>query len=298
MRWISGTLLALLAVVVIVVVAVSAISGAKLNRTYDIPAQALALTVPSDAASVVRGRHFVFVIGKCTGCHGADLGGKIFLDVPPFRIIAPNLTRGTGGIGNAFANADFVRAIRHGVGPNGRGLLVMPSDAYTYLSDQDLADIIAYIRSVPPVDRQLPTTIVKPLGRALLAVGALPEPPAAEIDHDRRQPAAMTPAVSVAYGRYMALSGGCASCHGAGYSGGRIPGLPPDAPPAQNITPTGIGTWSDADLIHALRVGKRPDGTTIDPLMPWQSTALMTDTEMKALVAFLRSIPPRPTGTR
>ena len=107
----------------------------------------------------------------------------------------------------------------------------------------------------------------------------------------------MPPADTVEYGHYIAQVGGCTGCHGAGLSGGPIPGVPPDFPPAQNLTPTGIGQWSDADIVRALRVGKRPDGTTINQFMPWPYTASMTDTEMAALIKYLRSVPPRPTGT-
>jgi len=72
--------------------------------------------------------------------------------------------------------------------------------------------------------------------------------------------------------------------------------VPPDFPKAQNLTPTGLGQWSDADIERALRVGKRPDGSTIALFMPWPYTAKMTDTEMAALVKYLRSVPPRATG--
>jgi len=298
MRWVARVFVALVAIVLIAVAAVDVVSNGKLNKTYDIPPQALALAVPSDAASVARGRHLAVAIGKCVVCHGADLGGTVFLDVPPFRVIAPNLTRGDGGAGRTFSDADFVRAIRHGVDPSGRPLLIMPSDDYAHFTNADLADIIAYVKSVAPVDRQLPNTVVRPLGRFLLAIGKLPDPPAASIDHGAPPPADMLPSVSVAYGRYIAQTGGCIGCHGAGLSGGPIPGLPPNAPPAQNITPAGIGAWSDADFIRALRVGKRPDGSTMNRLMPWAETSLMTDDELKALLLYLRSVPPRPTGTR
>src|SRR5215472_2011240 len=139
---------------------------------------------------------------------------------------------------------------------------------------------------------------MRPLGRIMLAIGLVPAPDAASIDHSATHPASMAPAATVDYGRYIAQVGGCTGCHGAGLSGGPIPGAPPGFPPAQNLTPTGIGHWSDADIVRALRVGKRPDGTTISTLMPWPYTAAMTDTEMAALVKYLRTVPPRPTGTR
>jgi mono/diheme cytochrome c family protein len=148
------------------------------------------------------------------------------------------------------------------------------------------------------VDNQLPQSDYRPLSRILFGAGQLPGPDAAMMDHSMKHTAAMPPAATVEYGHYIAQTGGCIGCHGAGLSGGAVPGVPASFPKAQNITPAGIGQWSDADIVRALRVGKRPDGTTIDPFMPWPYTAQMNDQEMTALVLYLRSVPARPTGTK
>lgn len=271
-------------------------SSAKLNKHYAIPQQALALSV-SNPPSVEHGKHLAWAISKCVECHGEDLSGSV-LQGRAARVVAANLTRGQGGVGGLLTDADWVRAIRHGVGPDGRALLIMPSQSYQFLSDADLADIIAYVKSVPPVDNTLPRTDVHLLGRVLLVAGKLAPPPADLVDHATRPPADVKPAVTAEYGRYIALTGGCIGCHGTGLSGGPIPGLPPNAPHAANITPTGIGKWSDGEFFRALRVGKRPDGSTINRLMPWRLTSLMTDDEIKALLLYLRSVPPKPTGGR
>lgn len=296
MRRILAIVLAFAALVALGVVALYLVGSARLNQTYTIAEPALA--IPTDAASIARGQHLAFAIAKCSDCHAAGLRGQVFLDVPPFRVVAPNLTRGNGGVGTSLSDADFDRAIRDGVGPDGRGLMVMPSSDYAYLSDADLADIIAYVKSVPAVDNQLPPSDFRPLSRILLGAGQLPGPDAAMIDHSMKHVAVMPPAATVEYGHYIAQTGGCISCHGAGLSGGPVPGAPASFPKAQNLTPTGIGQWSDADIVRALRVGKRPDGTTIDLFMPWPYTAKMTDQEMAALVMYLRSVPARPTGTK
>jgi len=294
-RWVVRIIL-VLCIVVVLVVGRYLVGSAKLNQKYSVAGPTL--TIPTDSASVARGEHLAFAIAKCSDCHGTGLSGKVFLDVPPFRLVAPNLSRGVGGVGASLSDADFARAIREGVAPDGHGLVVMPSDDYAYLSDADLADIIAYAKSVPPVDNQLPATVVRPLGRILMALGQLPPSAAAIIDHSMTHAAAMPAAVTVEYGHYIVRTGGCEGCHGPGLSGGAVPGVPPDFPKAQNLTPTGIGQWSDADIVRALRVGKRPDGSTINQFMPWPYTAKMTDTEMAALVKYLRSVPPRTTGSR
>jgi mono/diheme cytochrome c family protein len=176
-------------------------------------------------------------------------------------------------------------------------LLVMPADDYAPMSDADVGALIAYIRSLPPVDSQLPPSQIRPLGQILLGAGLLPSFPAELIDHQAKREA-VPPGVTAEYGRYLAMTGGCTGCHGPGLSGGPIPGVPPDFPPARNITPTGIGNWTDADFFRALREGKRPDGSAIDTFMPWMATRQMTDDEIKALLTYLRTVPPRADGMR
>ena len=298
-RWIGIGLGGLIGLVLIAAVALYLIAGGRIDRTYAISAEAIA--IPTDQASIDRGRHLATAIGKCVDCHGQNLGGTIFLDVtapPLFRAVAPNLTRGQGGLGGQLSDADFARAIRHGVGPDGKALLVMPADDYYAMSDADLGALIAYIRSLPPVDSQLPPSEIRPLGRILLAAGQLPPFPAEVIDHSASRDVAPPAGVTPEYGRYLAMTGGCTGCHGLGLSGGAIPGVPPDFPKARNITPTGIGSWTEEDFFRALREGKRPDGSSLNPFMPWMATRQMTDDEIKALLAFLRTVPPRPDGMR
>jgi len=98
------------------------------------------------------------------------------------------------------------------------------------------------------------------------------------------------PGVSVSYGRYLARVGGCFSCHGENLAGGHYEGAPSD-PPAQNITPGGIGSWRQADFMRALRTGRRPDGSAINPFMPSNTFANMTDDEVAALWQFVRTVP-------
>jgi mono/diheme cytochrome c family protein len=299
LRWIGIVLGGLVGLLLIAAVALYTIGSGRINKTYTIAAETIA--VPTDQAGIERGQHLVVAINKCVDCHGENLGGTVFLDVaapPLFRAVAPNLTRGQGVVGGQLSDADFARAIRHGVGPDGRPLVVMPSEDYMSMSDADVGAVIGYIRSLPPVDSQLPTTEIRPLGRILLGAGQLPPFAAETIDHAAPRESAPPAGVTPEYGRYLAMTGGCTGCHGMGLSGGAIPGMPPDAPHPRNITPTGIGSWSDEDFFHALREGKRPDGSEIDPFMPWQATRLMSDDEIRALLAYLRTVPPRPDGQR
>jgi cytochrome c553 len=117
------------------------------------------------------------------------------------------------------------------------------------------------------------------------------------IDHEKPIPTQPPAGVTTEYGSYLVASGGCYACHGPNLSGGKIAGGPDD-PPATNITPTGIGAWSESDFLRAFRTGKRPNGTTINPFMPWQLMGHMSDTELMAIYAFLKTVPPQPYNTR
>ena len=103
--------------------------------------------------------------------------------------------------------------------------------------------------------------------------------------------------VTPAYGQYVMQIAGCARCHGQGLSGGSVPGAPRGTPQASNLTPSGIGNWTEADFLRAMRTGRRPDGSAIDSSMPWQFYAQMTDLELRAIWQYLGVVPARPTGT-
>jgi cytochrome c553 len=271
------------------------VSERALEAVY--PAPSTALTLPSDPEALPRGEHLARAVGTCTLCHGDDFGGGIYADEGAIgRIVGTNLTRGRGGIANEFSVDDWVRAIRYGVRRDGTSLLVMPSEVYTFFSDADLAAIIAYIRQVPPVDRELPRSGFGWLGRTLFAFGRLNLLVAPKTHHPadaRAAPAAPT----AAYGRYLANVSGCHGCHGFGLSGGRVAG-PPNLPLAANLTPEGMGDWTEADFVRAMREGRRPDGRELDAFMPWRNFSTMTDTELSALWQYLQSVPPKPTGSK
>jgi mono/diheme cytochrome c family protein len=274
---------------------VYAASNSKANQQYDVPLQHVA--VASDPLSIARGQHLTTAIGKCVECHGDDLGGKVMIDDPALGVaIAPNITG--GGRLAAYSDDELVRVIRHGVKRDGRGAFIMPSDDYQYFSDADVSAIVTYLRSVPSVNRDLGTSMLRPVGRALVATNQLPAYSAARIDHTRKPPVSMPEDSTLAYGEYLANVGGCTGCHGPGLSGGPIPGMPPETPPAANITPTGIAQFSDVQLEAMLRTGKRPDGSQIKQDMPWRFTAMMTPVEMRATIMYLRSVPGKAFGTR
>lgn len=273
------------------------ISATRLNQKVVIPTESVA--IPTDITAIQRGQHLASAVAACAACHGPNLAGKIEVDDPLLaRIVAPNLTRGRGGVGATLTDADFVRAIRHGVDPSGRQLLSMPSDDYNTFSNADLGAIVAYVRSLPAINTSLPPSDIRTLGLVLFALGQLPLQPAANIDRLAPRHAAPPTGITAEYGQYLVNAAGCPTCHGPGLSGGPIPLAQPNAVPASNITPTDLGSWSEADFIKVMRTGIRPDGRAIDTSMPWPYFAQLTDSELRAIWRFLQAVPPRPTGSR
>jgi mono/diheme cytochrome c family protein len=292
---ISG--LVVLGIVLAGVIAAGGIYGlTRLRLTANFSAPADPIDIPTDIAAVQRGQHIAGAIAVCTQCHGPTLSGGVVFDNALGRVVAPNLTR--GGVGATLSDDDFVRAIRYGLDPSGRQLWGMPSDDYNHLSDEDLGALIAYLKSLPPTNSALPPSRLSPIGRALFAVGRLNLLPGESINRSAPRPPAVGVDVSPAYGEYLATIAGCARCHGMSLSGGSAPGAPPGTPPAANLTPAGLGNWSEADFVHAMRTGQRPDGSAIDSsAMPWPYFAQMTDLELGAIWEYLSVLPPRPTGS-
>ena len=269
--------------------AIYGVSSSKLNHAFPLP-ERTTLTVPIAQGDLARGEHLVRSVSGCADCHTADLGGQVIMDAGPVGTgVATNLTSGAGGVGSTFTDEDWVLAIRHGLRRDGRSLLIMPSEAFAHYSDADLAAIIAYVKSVPPVDRELPKTKLRMLGRTLFVAGKMP------IQIARLMPETVestTPAAGATaeYGAYLAKVGGCTSCHGADLAGG--PAGDPNAPPPANLTSAGnLGKWSEEQFMAALRTGTRPDGTAINEAMPWKVYGRMSDDELRALWLYLQSMP-------
>lgn len=270
-------------------------SSARLNQRHVIAVSAA--IVSSDPGAIERGHHIAITRG-CLKCHGADLAGGNVVDNPMIGTISgPNLTRGQGGLPPDFASEDWVRAIRHGVRPDGTPLIIMPSAEFSQLSEADFGALLAYLMAAPKVDRESVPIRLGPMGRMLIATGKLPL--AAEvIDHSNVRASNITPGVTVDYGRYLAAN--CIGCHGSNLSGGKIHGAPPDWPPSSNLTTIAGGPlahWTEADFIAALRTRRRPNGTELNVVMP-SAFGQMTDDELRALWTFLRTLPPSATGER
>lgn len=290
LKWIGIGLGGLIGLLVVAAVVLSIIGAARLNNTHDIQAETIA--IPTDESALARGEHLMEV-ALCTECHGQDLGGDILIEEPSIgTIYAANIT----GLGTTHSDADLVRAIRHGVDTDGRQLVIMPADIYISLSAEDLGAAIAYLKTVPPAESNLPEPELSFMGRVLLAAGMFGDVfPAEYINHDQPFPTMPEIGANVEYGAYLADATGCTSCHGADLAGEEFD---PEAPPAPNLTPGGeLDSWSEADFVQTMRTGISPHGHELDPeFMPWDVYANMTDDELKGMWLYLRSLPPQESG--
>jgi len=293
LKWIGIVVGALAGIIVIAAVVLTVLGNQRANRVYSVEVDSF--EVPTDEASVAEGER-LFKAYACTDCHGANGAGDTeFIPAPPFVVLgASNLTSGAGGIGSTYTDEDFIRSIRHGVGPDGRPLIVMPSEAYTSISDDDLGEIIAYVKTLDPVDTEEQPRTVGPLGALALLSGGVPL--AADIiDHGADRPVDVPAEPADEFGEY--LTEVCQVCHSTNLAGGPIPGAEPGDPPATNLTPheDGLGSWTEEDFITAIRQGTRPDGTQIDAeYMPWPAFANFNDDELTAMWLYLQTVEPKP----
>jgi mono/diheme cytochrome c family protein len=216
-------------------------------------------------------------------CHGSNLGGQVFMDDPSFATIyAANLTTGKGGAGSVYSAADWERALRKGISHEGRALApMMPSEATQHYSDEDLGSIVAYIKSLLPVDNVIPKPKYSPLAKILTGAGVFPLAPDLVAKVERLEPTP-EPGVTAEYGHYLANIAGCTTCHGANLTGGEHPAHPGLQTP--NLASGNAAYWNQDEFRQTLRTGRTPEGKDLSlELMPWAMYAGMTDDELETM---------------
>ncbi len=293
LKWIGIVLGSLLVLILLVAAGLYLMGSARSQKTYTFPESNINL--PTDAESIAYGKHRAETL--CEGCHGPDLAGinKWFDGGPLGTIDSANLTTGEGGFGReATSTEDYVRAIRHGIDPQGKPIFMPAVVSTAYLSDQDLGAIIAYVKSVPPVDHVTNGRQLTALANIMFALGMLPPFPVETVSH-ATQVSAPARGVTAEYGEYLVNINDCHVCHGKDLSGAQFPN-PTIKIITPNITPGGeLGFWTEEQFITALRTGVTPSGHALDPEnMPWKNYRLFTDDELKAIWLYLQSLPKLP----
>lgn len=235
----------------------------------------------------VRGAH-LYASRGCADCHGANGAGRTFVDDGKgMRMAGPAIHTGPGSVTLGYTARDWHLTVRHGVKPDGRPLMVMPSEEYNRLTDEDFAALVAHVRGLPPAGGGAAVLDLPPPVWALYGAGYIRDA-ATKIDHALPSAAVVPYGPTAAYGAYIA--NGCTGCHGAQLEGGRVRGGPPDWPPAARLSRGDGGVMSRYATLESftamLRTGKRPDGSAVK-VMPFEALSQFDDTEVRALHAYL-----------
>jgi mono/diheme cytochrome c family protein len=258
---------------------------------------------------LARGRYLANGVTGCIHCHSehdwkalggpsidAKLGaGQVFPESDlPGVVISPNLTPDPETGAGTWSDDQFARAIREGIGHDESTLFpLMPYEQYRAMSDEDLASIVVYIRSLPPIRNSLPKTeIIFPVK---YLIRNAPQPLTAPVP----PPDLSSP---VKRGEYLVRMAGCATCHtpqqrgqsnaAMAFAGGFTFNGPLPTVTSGNITPdpSGIPYYDENLFLQVMRTGKvrARDLSAVMPIVAYRN---MTDEDLKAIYAYLRTIP-------
>ncbi len=273
LRILGFAALSLVALVLVAYAVIYVASARKVRRSYAV--RASPIDIPGDSASIAEGKRLAAIRG-CTGCHGALAQGDMFVDDWILaRLVAPNLTRSV----RQYSTEELVGIVRHGVPPDGKSVLGMPSGMFFALTDRDLGAIIAYLRSLPEMPGPARHVQLGPLGRLGIAIGQF-VPAAAESDSMAKlsnvYPAAPD---SLALGVYLARTA-CSECHGHDLTGDKS-GRPPDLKIG--------GAYPLEAFVTLMRTGKPLDGRDMGLMtgVARERFSHFTDAEIRALHAYL-----------
>jgi len=288
LKWLGVAMATVIVLLVLVLGWASMKFSAKAGRTYEYPLVPFSKQVGK--GNVQRGKYLVTVRMTCIECHGEDLAGGTVIDDPVAgHVHGRNITPAKL---KAWSDAEIVRTLRHGTSRDGHPLLIMPSEDYQSMCEQDMRDIVAYLRTVKAVEKADQPNSAGPLLKMFWALGKTPQVFGMDmIDHNRPWAPKVRESVTPAFGKYIFMNT-CVGCHRENLKGGPMPGTPPDWAVPANITQDSLGTWSEADFLKTLKTGVNPSGAKLRlPMaMILKYTPKFSDTELKALWAYVKTV--------
>jgi mono/diheme cytochrome c family protein len=283
LKWGGAALTALLS---LVAASVSVLLILGLLRLHARSAPPVDLKVVDTPEQIRRGQ--AIADSFCGSCHsftgtltgGRDLGEDFPVHIGSF--VSANLTP-TGQLAR-WSDGDIFRAIRNGVDPDGRWLMVMSYTNSGKLSDDDTRAVIAYLRSLPAAGQPTDGTLdhLNLLGLAMLGAGQLPTGKPVS----RGVITAPPKAPNFDYGEYVLSYQDCRECHGKDLTGG-VPGQLGPLGPDLSL----VKTWTFEQFAATLRTGVDPNGHELGKQMPWQPIGRMDDDALRAVYEYLAHLP-------
>lgn len=275
LRWIGIALgglaaLALLAAGTVFLLSEQSMAGGYEPHAEALPQPSQALLADAPRQARIRG---------CVSCHGEGLKGKLMVEVPNVvRVYAPNLTE----VAARATDAQLAAAIRQGIGHDGRNLFVMPSQMYARLSEEEVAALIAHIRSLPRSRGPVEGFSAGPIGRFAIVTGKL-RPVPAKMEEFRTQ-APINLGATYAAGRRIAANT-CSDCHGPALLGMTME----DGKTAPDLTLA--GAYEAADFRRLMRTGKALGGRDLGLMseVARDDFSHFTDKEIEALHGYLKA---------
>jgi cytochrome c553 len=276
LRWIGVILGTLVVMACFAYGIVYVLSERVMRHVYEVPR--VELSIPTDATSIAEGRRLAVIRG-CFGCHGKDGEGRVLFDEPLIaRLVAPNLTAAV----RRYGDAELAAIMRSGIRPDGHSVIVMPSRAFTGLTDEDLGRIIAFLKSLPERSGPGPSTSLGPLGRIGVAIG--------QYKTEVQLIAETVPPPEVAgeepaFGRYLARTI-CAHCHGTDLRGDSNPDF---TSPTLRV----VAAYPAEAFTQLMRTGVALGGRQVKTMgaVAREELSQLTDAEIAALYGYLHAMP-------
>jgi len=291
LKWI-GIVIAGLIVLVLVLIIATLIFGQVSFKRQVANRPLYQITADTTPQGLGRGKYLAESVMSCdTACHANKETPYIGMaeeihEGPISGVFAvPNLTPDNEtGLGT-WTDAEVARAIREGIDKDGVSLVIMPAANFHNMSDQDIASLVGYLRSLKPVKNEIPPIQLNAIAKGMLALGIFGTSPVGEpITQAQQAP----PVATAEYGAYLVSLGMCRDCHGKDLNGST--GGPAGFAP--NLTPGGeLASWNEGDFLTALHSGVTPSGKQLSEEMPWKAYGKMTDEDLKAIWLYLQSLP-------